>query len=1723
MSTESAIHSVADCTAKSVFQRVDEAICALDANWQLTFINDDAAAMLEDTPDALLGTDIWEAVPELDETTIGTELEAAVATQEPTRLEHYSQALARWFNIRIYPDENGVTIFFYDITEERGERLTRQRQRRLFETVFEETEDALVVADTDRQITDFNRAAEQLFGYEASEVIGKATRMLYATQAAYEQQGDERFNENAPERDDTYSVEYKRADGTTFIGETLGTSLTGDTGETLGYLGSIRDVSARVEYEQELEAYNDALKTFHDISTDGEQAVDEGIEAILELGCEYLGLEIGILSAIDDTAYTVEQVVAPTAAIQAGDQFDLRETFCDVVVNSEQLFAETEIGDAGMGSHPAYRAQGLDSYIGTAVVVDGERYGTLNFSQSAARKQPFTEGERTMVRLFAQWIGKELSRRRNKQRATANRDRLRQIIDLLPQLVFAKDRDNEFILANQATADAYGTTVEAVEGSTDADFVSSATEAERFRQDDTAVMDAGEPKHIAEESLTKANGETVTLQTTKIPYDPVDHNKEAVLGVATDITDTKQRQRELEAVSQRLTVALEATSAGVWELNLETKNLVWTESIAQLFEFELSTADGTFEEFLTHVHPDDMQTVQNAIADTTEDGDTLQAEFRVQQDGGGYIWVEARAELLTGRSTPRRLVGIVTDISERKEQTAQIELQAAAMEAATDGIAILDDDEYVYMNQAHADIFGYEPAELLGREWRDLYSTAQIERIEAEAFPELKDTGSWDGEMVGQQRDGTPIHQSIGLALLDSGELICTNRDITAQKQREKELHQQRTRIRALFDSSPDSIVIHDADGAVLDVNETTVESLGYDRETLTSMNVAEFEVDADASALRLMWAEMEMNETLKAEGRHRRQNGETFPVEVWVNRVDIDGEAQFIAVGRDITERKARATELRELKERLDLAVEGANLGVWDWDMETDAVTFNEQWASMLGFSLAEIDPVLDTWEDRVHPDDMAAVEAAFEAHLAGDAELYNCEHRMRTKSGEWKWLRTVGRIVEYDEGNPTRAVGIHLDITEETESKLHLEEQRDMFAEGPAVVFKWENNEGWPVEYVSKNVAETFGYTSEQLQSGAVPYASLIHDDDIDRVMQEVSEANDASVDRFTHDPYRMVTADGEIRWVTDNTKIIRTDGEISHYLGYLIDITEQKRLERSLRESERSVRELTSIAADTDRGFEEKLTALLELGTERLDLPYGFLNRIEDGTQHVIQAVGDHPKLQTGASTTKAVSYCRKALQQSTPLTIQDAVASGWDGDPAYEHFNLGCYIGGTVTVDGEQYGTLCFADTVGRDHEFTDAERAFVELLVQWTSHELSTQTFERQLRDINETAKQLMTVPERAQIASVAIENATSLLDMPVTGVWWHDDEREALIPAEMAASTTEYVDTQPTYDKGTALAWQAFDSGELHAYNDLSVVDELHNTEQLLASAAMVPLGDHGVMCVGAVEPQAFSEAELNLLAVLSSTVEAALTRAERETVLRETQAELKRSNEELEQFAYAASHDLQEPLRTVSSYLTLLERRYRDELDADAVEFIDFAVDGVDRMRDMIQALLAYSRVDTRGTSFGTVDVGTLLQQVTDGLGVKIDEADAAVSLPATDATVTGDHSQLAQLLQNLIDNGITYNTGRPEIDIAVRREAETVCIDITDNGIGMEAGQIDDIFEVFHRLHTRQEFDGTGIGLSICRKIVDRHEGAIDVQSTPGEGSTFTITLPRGDRLDG
>jgi PAS domain S-box-containing protein len=239
--------------------------------------------------------------------------------------------------------------------------------------------------------------------------------------------------------------------------------------------------------------------------------------------------------------------------------------------------------------------------------------------------------------------------------------------------------------------------------------------------------------------------------------------------------------------------------------------------------------------------------------------------------------------------------------------------------------------------------------------------------------------------------------------------------------------------------------------------------------------------------------------------------------------------------------------------------------------------------------------------------------------------------------------------------------------------------------------------------------------------------------------------------------------------------------------------------------------------------------------------------------------------------------------------------------------------------------------------------------------------------------------------------------------------------------------------------------------------------------------------------------------------------------RKEAEAELRHRAEALERSNAELEQFAYVASHDLSEPLRMISGFVELLRDRYRGRLDSDADEFIDYTIDGVERMQKLIEDLLAYSRVGQQ-TEDGDVELDAVLREATRALGAVLAESRAVLEADPL-PVVFGDRRELTQLMQNLLSNAIKFvEEPPPRVHLSAQRRDGMWVVAVADNGIGIAPRHADRIFKMFQRLHSRESYPGTGIGLAICKKIVERRGGTIAVTPRDGGGSVFRVTLPPG-----
>ena len=540
---------------------------------------------------------------------------------------------------------------------------------------------------------------------------------------------------------------------------------------------------------------------------------------------------------------------------------------------------------------------------------------------------------------------------------------------------------------------------------------------------------------------------------------------------------------------------------------------------------------------------------------------------------------------------------------------------------------------------------------------------------------------------------------------------------------------------------------------------------------------------------------------------------------------------------------------------------------------------------------------------------------------------------------------------------------------------------------------------------------------------------------------------------------------------------------------------DISERKQAEDVLKRNERTLRGLYEATSAYGLSFEDKVQALLRLGCDHFDLPIGILAKIHGDRYEIVAAEAREGSFVPGSIFPLDETYSSVTLAVAGPVGIEHAAVSDLKAHPAYKARKYEAYLGTPVIVDGQVYGTLNFSSWHPRRKLFTTSDKDILRLMARWIGVEIERRQVEGALRASEERFRLLvegvkdyaiyMLDPD-GQIVSwnagaerIKGYRADEIIGQSFSRFYTPEDVRADLPRRELETASS----VGQCEDEG----WRIRKDGS-----------------RFWASVTVTALRDEGGTLRG------FAKITRDIT-----------DRKHAEERLKQQAAELARSNADLQQFAYVASHDLQEPLRMVASYTQLLARRYRGKLDQDADDFINFAVDGATRMQQLINDLLAYSRVETRGKEFSPTNCDEVVDLVIGDLSAAIAEAAAVVtrdSLP----TVMADASQLGQLFQNLIANAVKYRRDEPpRVHVSAERDDGGWRFAVQDNGIGIDRQYFDRIFVIFQRLHGKGDYPGTGIGLAICKKIVERHGGRIWVESEPGQGTTFYFTIPERQRI--
>lgn len=655
-----------------------------------------------------------------------------------------------------------------------------------------------------------------------------------------------------------------------------------------------------------------------------------------------------------------------------------------------------------------------------------------------------------------------------------------------------------------------------------------------------------------------------------------------------------------------------------------------------------------------------------------------------------------------------------------------------------------------------------------------------------------------------------------------------------------------------------------------------------------------------------------------------------------FLNRaVAIIENGQFVGVWgtqQDITEQKLAVLALKESQERLDMVIGSASLGIWDWNIQTNQVLYNEYWAKMLGYELEELAHDLSDFTNAIHPDDTAKVWKLVEHHIKYNTPLFEGEFRMKTKEGRWKWIYDRGKVIERDEnGIPTRALGTHMDITQRKESEIYLKESeeffRNLFEESPLAI-AFINMDG-VIFRVNPQFCTMLGYPASEV------------------IGMELTELYDQEEDLF------------------------------------------------------QALAEESQMNGGSDLRFEKSFRS--KNGTQIwARIAMGFVQDEEDDFKHIIcmaEDVTDRVKAETHLSDRENLN---RAILNALP-------------DLKFKMDKDGIFL----------------------DYFSTDKSES--ELYVQ-PKHFLR--------KNIKEVLPPV--------VSFAAVHNAKAAIRDRVVKSF------EYVLP----------IDGEKKYYEA-----------RLSRINDNEVIIVIRNITEL--KKAQLSLQEK------------FKELDIK----------------------NKQLKEYIDSNMQLENFAYIASHDLREPVRTMGSFAQLLQRKYGGQLDEAANNYIKFIVDSSTHMNSLIQDLLTYSKIDTQKHAIEELDVNSILNVTITGLKELIEEKNAKIKISTPMPIIRANETKMKQLFQNLINNAIKFH--KPDLDPIIQIECKELKhawqFKVRDNGIGILPEFKEKIFVLFKKLHRRGEYEGTGLGLAICKKIVEQHDGDIAVDSMLGSGAIFVFTISK------
>ncbi|MGZ7067466.1 MAG: PAS domain S-box protein [Methanobacterium sp.] len=948
-------------------------------------------------------------------------------------------------------------------------------------------------------------------------------------------------------------------------------------------------------------------------------------------------------------------------------------------------------------------------------------------------------------------------------------------------------------------------------------------------------------------------------------------------------------------------------------------------------------------------------------------------------------------------------------------------------------------------------------------------------------------------------------------------------------KKADEVLRESEERFKLTFDKSPIGTAMVSTDFKTLKVNEVLCQISGYSEEELLGMKFPEYthpeDVDADVKQCEQIISG-EINQ-FDMDKRYIRKDGEIIWAHLCVRAVrDSAGKIlYFISMIEDITKRKNVETELKSI-------IHGSPVLIFVIDKNHKALYWNKAIEEYSGVTAKEVIGTQNYWKAFYKEKRPLLADLVLEKKFEEISRWYSYYDKSKTVKGAYeieaffptmgilpvmgkkgRWLRATASTINDYEEKIVGAIEILEDITEHKKADEALKENENnltAFLNAIQVAGFLIDTDGTVIianepllKYLNKNMDEIIGYNIRDF----IP--SFIGES-FDEYCQKVIK---------TKAPLHFEGEHQETYIEHYINPVFDLKGNVSRLAVIASDITKHKQDKEELRNAR------------------DNLEEQVEKRTKELKGAYSSLSESEEKFRELFNKANDVITLgeitkdrmpgkfiEVNEAAIQKLGYSKDELLNMTPLDIiqkeideapENASKILEDGKSKFEAVHV-AKDGSKIPVEVNTHlFNLKGKDVIlGISHDISERKKAEEEI----KNHSIRLDILNRIIIAANRSENV-------ESLLSDVLDLTLELMNFEAGGIYLINEDRKVAKIVHYKGLPKDFIETVNNITIDEYPYSEIFINGKsmfMDRYDKIRPEYAHWN----LKSGASVPIYSSnkiiGALNIANRRLHHFKDEEKQLIKSIGREIGNTITKLITENNLKKSINELERSNEELQQFAHVASHDLQEPLRTIASFTQLLERRYKGQLDENADEFMDYIVEASVRMKAQIEGLLEYSRVVTKGKEFELVDTNKALNQTIKILDISIKEADAEITYDEL-TDVMGDTLQLERVFQNLISNAIKFRKREEPLKIHISayesEDGNEYVFSVQDNGIGIEEQYMERIFTIFQRLHTRDVYKGTGIGLAIVKRIIERHGGRIWVESEFGVGSVFYFTLPKPD----